>query len=774
LDNPAVHARPTGFSAAATATTTRACFFLGAVRLTAFRPTFFLGHLDDLAVHAAPYGLPFAMRARFFLGVVALIAFHSGLGLWDLDNFSVDAAPPISSSGSWTIPPRFLFGAKALTARLTAFVWLLYVKDLVVRAAPTAAFCFTSRSRFLFGSVPMTASLIAIRLGHRDDVHAGGCVNAAPTQTSVAASFARSVFGTVALTAPLLAVLFGRLEGGRFERSFDAAPTLLVTSGSRFGFGSVPMTASLVAIRPGHRDDVHAGGCVNAAPTQTSVAASFARSVFGTVTLAVAPFAVFLGDINHFTSVASRHAAPAHSTMRRCLFCWAVTLQLSFFGVRLGNPNGFSVYANPAVSSYAIVFPRFFLWAKTPTTSPLAILFSHLNELFACGSLDATPTQLAIRVRFLWWSKPFTALSLTFFSCAWEDFSVETAPTRRTIILGRFFLGVETPTAFGFAISLGSLNELFSFPSLEAAPTRLTMGIRLVVGFVTFAISAPAFYFADPNDLAVDAAPTTFAILGRLFWVIEALTTATLAFLLAYLDKFFAVNAAPTRFAVCARFLRWIVALTTAALALPPRGLEYFSFNAAPTRDAIPLSLSRRVVTLATFGLAVRPSGLDDDLLTVWSDNAAPTRFAVPVRLFRRRVTLTTLLLTFGRRAQIDVAVNTAVAPIGRTWWRLAAAVVRTRQWPPKTSRRIGRTGWMTSGTAVPLVTAAITLPPAAASLLLPNPLTTRVTPPSAIDWRRRHQESMLISIESHAFADNLQAIINRLGDSQHFEIARR
>jgi hypothetical protein len=80
----------------------------------------------------------------------------------------------------------------------------------------------------------------------------------------------------------------------------------------------------------------------------------------------------------------------------------------------------------------------------------------------------------------------------------------------------------------------------------------------------------------------------------------------------------------------------------------------------------------------------------------------------------------------------------------------------------------------MTSGTAVPLVATVITLPPAAASLLLPNPLTTRVTPPSAIDWRRRHQESMLIAIESHAFADDLQAVINRPGDSQHFEIARR
>src|SRR5207248_10473526 len=112
-------------------------------------------------------------------------------------------------------------------------------------------------------------------------------------------------------------------------------------------------------------------------------------------------------------------------------------------------------------------------------------------------------------------------------------------------------------------------------------------------------------------------------------------------------------------------------------------GLEYFSLDAAPTRDTVPFSLYRRVETLATFGLAVRPSGLQN-----LSINAAPTRLAVSVRLSRRRVTLATRLLTFGRRAQIDVTIDAAVAPIGRTWWRLAAAVVRTRQWPPKTSRR--------------------------------------------------------------------------------------
>jgi len=224
------------------------------------------------------------------------------------------------------------------------------------------------------------------------------------------------------------------------------------------------------------------------------------------------------------------------------------------------------------------------------------------------------------------------------------------------------------------------------------------MGVRIVVGFVALAISATAFCFTDPNDLAVDAAPTTFTILARLLFVFEAPTTAALAFFFGCQDELLALNAAPTRFAVCARlFLGW-VALATPFLAFRPRGLDdnlltVWSNNAAPTRDAIPLSFSRRVETLAMFGLAVRPSGLDDDLLTVWSNNAAPTRFTIPVCFFRRRVTLTTLFLTVGRRAQIDVAVDAAVAPIGRTWRRLAAAVVRTRQWPPKTSRRIGPTG---------------------------------------------------------------------------------
>jgi hypothetical protein len=189
--------------------------------------------LDDFAVNAAPRISASAsggtISSRFLFRSIPFPTASLALFNGCLTDLSVDAAPNRVVVNYLTIPPRFLFGAKALTASLSALLFCLDVKDLVMRAAPTAAFCFTS--------------------------------------------------------------------------------------GSRFGFGSVPMTASLIAIRPGHRDDAHAGGCVDTAPTAAAAAAaaSFARIVFGTVTLAVAPLAVFFGDVNYFASVASRHAAPAHS-----------------------------------------------------------------------------------------------------------------------------------------------------------------------------------------------------------------------------------------------------------------------------------------------------------------------------------------------------------------------------------------------------------------------------------------------------------------------------
>jgi hypothetical protein len=66
----------------------------------------------------------------------------------------------------------------------------------------------------------------------------------------------------------------------------------------------------------------------------------------------------------------------------------------------------------------------------------------------------------------------------------------------------------------------------------------------------------------------------------------------------------------------------------------------------------------------------------------------------------------------------------------------------------------------------------ATRIPLPSTALLLPNPLTTRVTPSTAIDRCRRHQEGMLLAVESYAFANNFEAIVDGFGDSEHFEIA--
>jgi hypothetical protein len=140
-------------------------------------------------------------------------------------------------------------------------------------------------------------------------------VDAAPPISSFA-SFARFLFRSVTLEFTRLCIRHAHLD----NISVDADPALVVTAISpRVLFGRVPMTASLIALRPGHRDDVHAGGCVNTAPTLIWIATRFSF-LFRAKTLAVAPLAVFLGEINHFAGVASGHATPAHPTMRRCLF----------------------------------------------------------------------------------------------------------------------------------------------------------------------------------------------------------------------------------------------------------------------------------------------------------------------------------------------------------------------------------------------------------------------------------------------------------------------
>jgi hypothetical protein len=58
-----------------------------------------------------------------------------------------------------------------------------------------------------------------------------------------------------------------------------------------------------------------------------------------------------------------------------------------------------------------------------------------------------------------------------------NDLSVNAIPARLrfTTPPTRFFWGTVTLTTHGLALSLGRLNEFFSFASLKAAPARLAM-----------------------------------------------------------------------------------------------------------------------------------------------------------------------------------------------------------------------------------------------------------------------------------------------------------
>lgn len=80
----------------------------------------------------------------------------------------------------------------------------------------------------------------------------------------------------------------------------------------------------------------------------------------------------------------------------------------------------------------------------------------------------------------------------------------------------------------------------------------------------------------------------------------------------------------------------------------------------------------------------------------------------------------------------------------------------------------------MRSGTAVPLITAAVTLPPPAAVILLPNPLATGITPTATIHCRGCQQKGVLVSIQRNSLADDAQAVIDRCGGGEDFEVALR
>jgi hypothetical protein len=269
----------------------------------------------------------------------------------------MSAAPTLLPDIS-TVPACFLFRSVRLpAAALTLFNRCL--ADLSIDAAPYGAMVNyrTIPARFLFASVTLELSLVGFRLGN-------------PNRFSV-----------------------------------DADPALLVdhtTITARILFGSVPMAASCIAIRPVHRDDIHAGGCVNAAPT--GIFRAPALSLFlGIITLTSPLLAIRRADLNDRLAGGSLDAAPTRFAMRSGLSFRRVTFKTSLLGFQLRNPNRFSVYADPALSRYTIVPSCFFRRTVTLTASGPALRLGSLNELFAFASLQAAPTRLAfslMRERF--------------------------------------------------------------------------------------------------------------------------------------------------------------------------------------------------------------------------------------------------------------------------------------------------------------------------------------------------------------------------------------
>lgn len=173
------------------------------------------------------------------------------------------------------------------------------------------------------------------------------------------------------------------------------------------------------------------------------------------------------------------------------------------------------------------------------------------------------------------------------------------------------------------------------------------------------------------------------------------------------------------------------VALATFFYAIVPSGLENFAVEAAPPASfAIPNRVLFGPKALTAFLPTILSVGAEN-----LSVHTAPmTRLTIPHCLLWARVTLSASGLAIGGWANVDHSIDAAVTPLRREALMVTATTFRTGQRPRPTVRRVIWTISMRSATAVPLIATAITLPPPAALILFPNPLTTRVTPSTAIN----------------------------------------
>ena len=317
------------------------------------------------------------------------------------------------------------------------------------------------------------------------------------------------------------------------------------------------------------------------------------------------------------------------------------------------------------------------------------------------------------------------------------------------------------------------MNEYFSGNPLDTAPAQLNAILqRQLRCRITLKSECGGLCLGSLYRLAVDAVPAVYRNTILLSFLFRGVTLASLFLTLGPGDlDHFAVHATPpARFAIPDCLFLSGEARRSGFLRVRFGRFHDLSIGTSPAdfRFTAFLCFSRRVVTLEAFRLAIDPSRLDHILI-----KTVPVRPAALDRFFRSLVALTSVRFTLGLRADVDHTFETAIAPTRRRRIVMTTAIIGTGQRPVPAMRRFRGTGRMISGRPVPLVGMRIRFPRPAASVLLPDPLTTGIAPAPAIDRRRSHQEGVLIAIESDAFAHYQRTIVDRLCHRQHFEVTK-
>lgn len=351
-----------------------------------------------------------------------------------------------------------------------------------------------------------------------------------------------------------------------------------------------------------------------------------------------------------------------------------------------------------------------------------------------------------------------------------RDVARDAAPDVGAAARSRFlFVGI-TLAVVSFAFRFRHVNDFMRVAPRHATPAHPTIFSCPFRRIEALAAALRAILRVALEHFALETAPAfarTAAMLSRFLGRAITLSALALAFSPRRFVNF-AFDAAPARPAIFLRFFRGRIALSFALAAFFPGRLEDFALHAAITFAAIFLGLFRCGVTLAAFRFAILPRGGENLAI-----DAAPAIPAILERFFLGVVTLAAPLGAFVAWKQQNLVIEAAPTVVRRGRRRRAAAVGRARQRPVPAMGRFGRTGRVIAWRAMPFVTVTAALPPPSTVVLFPNPLATGVTPFAAVNRCRGEEEGMFVAVIGDAFANDQTAIVDALGQGQHFEFCR-